>query len=68
MFRCESAILRVHWVLVVMDQCTRRIVGFGVHRGAVDGVGLCRMFNQCRANLRILDIEEIKTVPYGCTR
>jgi hypothetical protein len=28
---------------VVMDQYTRRIVGFGVHRGAVDGVGLCRM-------------------------
>jgi hypothetical protein len=45
LFRCESLILRAHWVLVVMDQCTRRIVGFGVHRGAVDGVGLCRMFN-----------------------
>jgi putative transposase len=30
----------------VMDQCTRRIVGFGVHRGVVDGVGLCRMFNR----------------------
>ncbi len=70
-----------------MDQCTRRIVGFGVHRGVVDGVGLCRMFNrairgdttptylssdhdplyQChrwQANLRILDVTEIKTVPY----
>src|SRR6266699_3922202 len=46
LFRCESAILRVHWVLVVMDRCTRRIVGFGVHRGAVDGVGLCRLFNR----------------------
>src|ERR1700681_4277564 len=33
LFRCESAILRAHWVLVVMDQFTRRIVGFGVHRG-----------------------------------
>ena len=33
-------ILRTHWVLVVMDQCTRRIVGFGVHRGVVDGVAL----------------------------
>ena len=88
MFRCELLILRAHWVLVVMDQCTRRIVGFGVHRGAVDGVGLCRMFNratcghapptylssdhdrlyQChqwQANLRILDVEEIKTVPYA---
>ena len=38
LFRCESAILRAHWVLVVMDQFTRRILGFGVHRGAVDGV------------------------------
>ena len=45
LFRCESAALRTHWVLVVMDQCARRIVGFGVHRGIVDGVGLCRMFN-----------------------
>jgi putative transposase len=36
LFRCESAVLRTHWVLVVMDQCTRRIVGFGVHRGVVD--------------------------------
>ena len=28
-----------------MDQCTRRIIGFGVHRGIVDGVALCRMFH-----------------------
>src|SRR5206468_262568 len=34
MFRCESATLRTHWVLVVMDQYTRRIMGFGVHAGA----------------------------------
>jgi putative transposase len=33
-------------VLVVMDHCTRRIVGFGVHRGVVDGVALCQMFNR----------------------
>jgi len=46
LFRCESAILHTHWVLVVMDQCTRRIVGFGVHRGVVDGVTLCQMFNR----------------------
>jgi hypothetical protein len=45
-FRCESAVLRTHWVLVVMDQYTRRSVGLGVHRGVVDGVGLCRMFNR----------------------
>jgi putative transposase len=87
LFRCESAILRTHWVLVVMDQCTRRIVGFGVNRGVVDGVALCQMFNraigrqpaptylssdhdplyrfhQWQANLRILDVAAIKTVPY----
>src|SRR5438874_4204316 len=46
LFRCESATLRTHWVLVVMDQYTRRIIGFGVHAGAVDGVTLCRMFNR----------------------
>src|SRR6266581_3660136 len=87
LFRCESAILRTYWVLVVMDQCTRRIVGFAVHRGVVDGVALCRMFNraihaqilpkylssdhdplyrfhQWQANLRVLEVQEIKTVPY----
>ena len=70
-----------------MDHYTRRIVGFGVHRGVVDGVGLCRMFNAAiqgqgvpphlstdydpvfeahrwAANLRIFEIDEIKTVPY----
>jgi hypothetical protein len=46
LFRCESAVLRTHWVLVVMDQFTRRIVGFAVQRGVGDGVGLCRMFNR----------------------
>ena len=68
-----------------MDQWTRRIVGFGVHRGVVDGVALCQMFNrathghtpptylssdhdplyrfhQWQANLRILDVNAIKTV------
>ena len=45
LFRCESAILRSHWVLVVMDQYTRRIVGFGIQAGIVDGRALCCMFN-----------------------
>jgi len=45
LFRCESILLKTHWVLVVMDQFTRRIIGFGVHPGDVDGVALCRMFN-----------------------
>jgi transposase InsO family protein len=88
LFRWESVTLRTHWVLVVMDQYTRRIIGFGVHAGTVDGVALCRMFNrairgqrglpkylssdhdplykfhQWQANLRILEVTEIKTVPY----
>ena len=87
LFRCESILLKSHWVLVVMDQYTRRIIGFAVHAGEVDGVALCRMFNQVisgqplpkylstdqdpvfryhrwEANLRILDIEPVKTVPY----
>jgi len=46
LFRSETAVLRTYWALVVMDHCTRRIVGFGVQRGVVDGVGLCRMFNR----------------------
>jgi transposase InsO family protein len=45
MFRCESILLNSHWALVIMDQFTRRIVGFGVHAGDVDGITLCRMFN-----------------------
>ena len=36
-FRCESILLNTHWVLVVMDQFTRRIIDFGVHAGDVDG-------------------------------
>lgn len=45
LFRCESILLKSHWVLVVMDKFTQRIIGFGVHAGDVDGVALCRMFN-----------------------
>jgi len=52
LFRCESAVLHTHWVLVVMDHCTRRIMGFGVHRGVVDGVALCRMYRLGRRALR----------------
>ena len=86
-FRCESLILKSHWVMVVMDQFSRRIVGFAVHAGTLDGPTVCRMFNsivsgltaprylssdndplflfhQWSANLRILDVMEVKTVPY----
>jgi transposase InsO family protein len=87
LFRCESILLKTHWVLVVMDQFTRRIIGFGVHVGDVDGITLCRMFNSAistmgtpkhlssdhdplftyhrwAANLRILDVDEVKSIPY----
>jgi hypothetical protein len=70
------------------DQWARRIVGCGVHRGVVDGLALCQMFNssdlwphpaevpqlgpcplyrfhQWQANLRILDVKAIKTVPHA---
>ena len=46
LFRCQSATLRSYWVLVAMDQYTRRIIGFGVHAGTLNGVALCRMFNR----------------------
>jgi len=45
LFRCESILLKSHWVLVVIAQFTRRIIGFGVHAGTVDGIAACRMFN-----------------------
>jgi len=32
--------------LVVMDQFSHRIIGFGVQALAIDGPALCRMFNQ----------------------
>lgn len=47
--RCESILLKTHWVLVVMDQFTRRIIGFGVNAGHVDGVARCRMFTHAIA-------------------
>ena len=46
LFCCESIMMRTHWVLVVVDQFTRRIIGFAVHVGDVDGLALCRMFNR----------------------
>ena len=73
--------------MVIMDQFTRRIIGFGIHCGDVDGPTVCRMFNDAvdsqgppgylstdhdplfefhrwKANLRILEIDEITTTPH----
>ena len=80
--------LRSHWVMLVMDVFTRRIVGFGVESVGLEGVSVCRMFNRASAglslpkhastdhdplfrfhrwlaNLRVLEIEQIKAVPYA---
>jgi putative transposase len=88
LFLCESILLRSHWVMLVMDVFSRRIVGFGVDSACIDGISVCRMFNRASmgqrppsrastdhdplfrfhrwlANLRILEIEEIKSVPYA---
>ncbi len=46
LFRLESVFLRWFWVMVVMDQFTRQIVGFSVHRGALNGAAICFMFNK----------------------
>ena len=87
LFRCESILLRSHWVMVVMDVFTRRIIGFGVERADLCGASICRMFNQIiagkslprhlssdhdplfrfdrwLANLRILEVKEIKSIPF----
>ena len=45
-FRCESILLKSYRVVVVMDVCTRRIIGFSVALAALDGPAICRMFNQ----------------------
>jgi transposase InsO family protein len=86
LFRCESIMLKSHWVMVVLDQYTRMIIGFAVHGGDCDGVAYCRMFNEVisgkslpkylssdndplflfhrwQCNLRVLDVEELKSVP-----
>ena len=87
LFCCESISLNTHWVLVVMDVWSRRIIGFSVNKGPVNGPTICKMFNQInyrnntplsistdhdplfqfhrwKANLRILEIDEIKSIPF----
>lgn len=71
-----------------MDRFTRRIIGFAVYVGNLDGPAVCRMFSEAiagtgalprylssdhdplfefrrwKANLRILEVSEVKNVPY----
>ena len=96
----EVAILFLHLIVTVARLATgrspfrgrrvdssRRLIGFGVRSGIVDGIALCRMFQhairgqglpkylssdhdplyrfqQWQANLRVLEVTEIKTVLY----
>ena len=46
LFRAESIHLKSHWVMVILDQFTRRIIGFVTHKGTVNGIDLCCMFNK----------------------
>ena len=86
--KCESITMKTHTVMAVIDQYSRRIIGFAVHVGDPSGIDICCMFNSIiseqtqlpkylssdndplfkfhrwQANLRILDIGEIKSVPY----
>ena len=87
LFRRESIVIQSYWVLLVMDQFTRHLIGLGVHHGDVDAPSLWRMFNHAirgqgvprhlstdhdplfephrwQRNLRVLEVDEIKTVPY----
>ncbi len=86
LFRCESILLKSHWVMIVIDQYTRRIIGYAVHMGDCNGITYCRLFNKIiagnrlpkylssdndplflfhrwKANLRIIGIKEIKSIP-----
>jgi putative transposase len=76
--------------MLVMDQFTREIIGFAVHRGNLSEVTACYMFNNIikqkalpkylssdndpifryhrwKANLSILNIQEIKSIPFTPT-
>ena len=44
--------------MVVMDQFTRRIIGFDVHRGSLGGVALCRMFQRAVGRAAFLNTSD----------
>ncbi|MDA7667864.1 hypothetical protein N8611_02530 [bacterium] len=37
--------------MIIMDQYSRRIIGFAVHRGDVGGEDLCSMFREIVSNI-----------------
>ena len=47
LFRVESIHLKTHWVMLVMDQYTRRIIGFSaLQTNALTGANICMTFNK----------------------
>jgi putative transposase len=46
LFCCESLNLTTYWVMVVMDQHTRKIIGMAVNKGHIDGLTACIMFSK----------------------
>ncbi|MEZ4742768.1 MAG: hypothetical protein R3B45_10020 [Bdellovibrionota bacterium] len=46
LFRIESIFLKSYWIMLVMDQYTRKIVGFAVHESSLTGESICFMFNK----------------------
>jgi putative transposase len=65
LFRCESINLKSHWVLVIMDHFTRRIIGFGVQPGDIDGIALCRMFNAAISTQGVYTNSALTTTRYS---
>jgi putative transposase len=45
-FRLESVSLSTYWAMIEMDQYTRRIIGFSVHKGNLCGGTSCFMLNK----------------------
>ena len=52
LFRCESIVLQSYWVLVVMDQFTRRIVALG-HTVAGADLNDVRWASHCRGLVQL---------------
>ena len=45
-FRYESILLKSHWVMLIIDIYSRRIIGFSIQTGNPDGTAVCYMSNR----------------------
>jgi hypothetical protein len=48
-----------------MDHFTRRIIGFGVQPGDIDGIALCRMFNAAISTQGVYTNSALTTTRYS---